>query len=60
VTRDEVMHARLTELADELCDGDPAPLVLAFAQQHRFSPEEIDQFRELIEGLEHKRRKRGS
>ena len=57
VTREEVMHARLTELADELCDGDPAPLVLAFAQQHRFTPEEIEQFRKLIENLEAKRRR---
>ena len=60
VSRDEVMHARLTELADELCDGDAAPLVLAFAQRHRFTSDEIEQFRDLIDGLAHKRRKRGS
>ena len=57
VTREKVMHARLTELADELCDGEAAPLVLAFAEHHRFTPEEIEQFRKLIDALESKRRK---
>ena len=59
VSREEVMHGRLVELAEELCEGDAVPLVLAFAQQHRFSAEEIARFRKLIEELEAKRRKRG-
>lgn len=57
VSRDEVMHARMSELAEELCDGAAAPLVLAFAQRHRFTPAEIEQFRRLIDDLDSKRKK---
>lgn len=58
VTREDVAQQRLNELAGELYAGDPAPLVLAFAERHRFTDEEVKQFRELIEQLEAKRRKR--
>ena len=58
VSREEVVQQRLAELADELCGGDPAPLVLAFAQGHRFTDEEIEQFRQMIEEMEARRRKR--
>ncbi|MFO0916353.1 MAG: BlaI/MecI/CopY family transcriptional regulator [Pirellulales bacterium] len=51
VSREEVMHARMSELAGELCDGQPLPLVMAFAQQHAFTPAEIDQFRRMIDAL---------
>lgn len=59
VSREEVMHARLVELAGELCDGEALPLVLAFAEQHRFSAEEIARFRKMIDKLESRRGKRG-
>lgn len=59
VSREDVMHERLTNLAGELCDGEALPLVLAFAQRHRFSPDELARFRKMIEGLESKRGKRG-
>ncbi|MDB5348073.1 MAG: blaI 2 [Schlesneria sp.] len=48
VTRDQEVHARIQDLAGELCDGEALPLVMAFAQQHRFTPEEIARFRQLI------------
>lgn len=60
VSREEVMHGRLVELAEELSDGNAVPLVLAFAEQHRFTRQEIEQFRRLIDQLEAKRRRRGS
>jgi BlaI family transcriptional regulator, penicillinase repressor len=60
VTREEVMHARMTDLAGELCDGEAMPLVLAFAAHHRFSPEELTHFRQMIEALEAKRGKRSA
>src|SRR5262245_25247648 len=41
VTREQVMHQRISKLAEELSEGDAVPLVLAFAQQHRFTDEEI-------------------
>ncbi len=59
VSREDQMHARMTDLAGELCDGDALPLVLAFAERHRFSPEELVRFRKMIEALEAKRGKRG-
>ena len=60
VSREEVMHMRMQELAGDLCDGEALPLVLAFAEQHRFSPEELARFRQMIEALESKRGKRGA
>ena len=59
VSREDQMHARMTDLAGELCDGDALPLVLAFAERHRFSAEELARFRKMIEALEAKRGKRG-
>src|SRR5687768_14103331 len=41
VSREEVMHARMADIAGELCNGEALPLVLAFAERHRFSPEEL-------------------
>jgi BlaI family transcriptional regulator, penicillinase repressor len=59
VSREDQMHARMTDLAGELCDGDALPLVLAFAERHRFSAEELARFRKMIDALEAKRGKRG-
>lgn len=58
VTREDVMHQRIKELAKELSEGDAVPLVLAFAQQHRFTDAEIQQFRQMIDEMEAKRRVR--
>src|SRR5262249_39494871 len=55
VSREEVGRQRLADLAAALCGGDPAPLVLAFAQQHRFTDAEIAQFRRMIEAMEARR-----
>ncbi len=59
VSREDVMHARMSDLAGELCDGDAVPLVLAFAERHRFSPEDLARFRRMIDGREAERGKRG-
>jgi BlaI family transcriptional regulator, penicillinase repressor len=60
VSREDVIATRLNDLAGELCDGDALPLVLAFAERHRFSPEELARFRQMIDALEAKRGKRGA
>ena len=60
VSREQEMHSRMQDLAGELCDGDAVPLVLAFAERHRFSAEELARFREMIDSLEVKRGKRGT
>ena len=36
------------------------PLVMAFAERHRFSPEELARFRKMIDELDAKRGKRGA
>ncbi len=51
-SRDEMLQDHLKTLADQLCEGEPAPLVLALVQGHRFSPEEIARFRLLLDRLE--------
>ena len=60
VSREQEMHSRMQDLAGELCGGDAVPLVLAFAERHRFSAEELARFREMIDALEAKRGKRGT
>lgn len=60
LTREEVSQQRLMELADELYEGDPAPLMLAFAQKHEFTKNELQEFQEMIDQLKHKKQKRKS
>lgn len=48
-SREELLDLRLKELADELCEGASAPLVLALVQGGRFTPEEIARFRRLLD-----------
>ena len=60
VSREQVMHACMVDLAGELCEGDAMPLVLAFAERHRFSADELARLRKLIDDLDAKRGKRGS
>ena len=58
VSRGEVFHQRLEELAHELAEGDAVPLVLAFAQRHRFTNDEIEQFRRMIDQVGAKKPRR--
>lgn len=51
VSRDEFMHQRMQELADELTDGRAAPLLLAFAQRQRFTAKELAELKHLIDEL---------
>jgi predicted transcriptional regulator len=55
VSREEVVHERVAELAAELTDGEALPLVLAFAKRADFTAEEIAQFRQTIEAMEAER-----
>ena len=58
VSLDELMQQRLTSLADDFCDGTRVPLMLALVDGQKFSDDEIEQFRDLIDQLETGRRKR--
>ena len=63
VTRDKLLRERITHLATELCEGTATPLVRALVEGHRFTAEEIEHFRQLIDRLDPqpqpKRRKSG-
>ena len=52
VSREELLGRRLRELADQFCDGTASPLVLALVEGTRFTPEEIQQLRQLLDQLE--------
>ena len=49
VTRDDLVDRRLRDAAEELCDGDAVPLVLALVQKHKFKPEELARFQRLLD-----------
>jgi len=48
-TRDDLLRDRLRDLADQLCEGAPSPLVLNLVVGHRFSDEEIARFRAVLD-----------
>jgi BlaI family transcriptional regulator, penicillinase repressor len=53
-SRDEIIRDRLKDVADQLCEGASAPLVLALVEGHRYSADEIARFRALLDRLENK------
>lgn len=56
VTREKLMRQRLLELADELCEGTATPLVMALVKDKKFTQEEIETFRRLLDDVETKKR----
>ena len=52
VSRESLLRQKLAGLAEDLCDGTATPLVRALVEGRRFSSEEIDQFRRLLDELE--------
>lgn len=55
LTREGMVHDRLAELADRLCDGETSSLVHALVGRHQFSRKEIAGFRTLLEQLDKKK-----
>jgi BlaI family transcriptional regulator, penicillinase repressor len=51
ISRDELVRLRMSELADDLCDGEWAPLLLAFTRQEKLSTEELGELQRLIDDL---------
>lgn len=49
VSREDLLERRLKDAAAELCDGAAAPLVLALVQGNRFTAEELDRIRGMID-----------
>jgi predicted transcriptional regulator len=54
VSREQLLQQRLTDLADQLCEGTASPLLLALVEGGKFSSTDIDQFRRLLDELEGK------
>ncbi|MDF1798116.1 MAG: BlaI/MecI/CopY family transcriptional regulator [Planctomycetota bacterium] len=52
VSRDELVGARLDDLATRVCDGRSMPLLLNLVHSASFSPAEIDRFRTLLDELD--------
>lgn len=59
VSREDVMHSRISELAGELCDGEAVPLMLAFAERHRFTADELARLQAMVDDLKRRRGTRG-
>jgi predicted transcriptional regulator len=60
VSREQLLRQRLGDLADQFCEGTASPLVLALVEGGRFTPDEIEQFRQLLDQLDSDRpRKKG-
>ena len=55
VTQSKVRRSRVRQLLDQLYDGASAPLALQLIRQGRFTEEELDELRQLIDRLEAKR-----
>jgi predicted transcriptional regulator len=52
VSRGELLQQRLSDLAETFCEGTSSPLVLALVEGGQLTPQEIAQFRELLDKLE--------
>jgi predicted transcriptional regulator len=57
VSQQDVVRQRLADLADDFCEGEATPLVLALVENARYSPQEIEHFRRLIDQLDAKKRR---
>jgi predicted transcriptional regulator len=57
VSRERMVRQRLKDIANQLCEGTATPLVLALVEGGRFTPEEIEQFRKLLDELEESSRR---
>jgi predicted transcriptional regulator len=60
VSRDELLRLRMSELADDLCDGRWAPLLLAFTKREKYTAGELAELQRLVDELSAKlSRKKG-
>jgi predicted transcriptional regulator len=52
VSRSELLQQRLSDLAEEFCEGTTSPLVLALVEGSEFSRDDIARFRQLLDKLD--------
>ncbi|MFO1042262.1 MAG: BlaI/MecI/CopY family transcriptional regulator [Planctomycetaceae bacterium] len=57
VSREEVIHERVKELAGKLSNGQAVPLMLAFAERHTFTPDELARLQKMVDDLKQRSRK---
>ena len=58
VSREKLVRHRLWEIAEQLTDGAASPLLHALLNGERFSSDEIEEFRQLLDRAEPERRPR--
>ena len=51
VTRDDLLRLRMSELADDLCDGRWEPLLLAFTQREKLGTRDLAELQRLVDEL---------
>lgn len=51
VSQDDLLRSRLRDIADRVCDGSPAPLLLSLVEDNELTAEEIESFRELLDRI---------
>jgi predicted transcriptional regulator len=51
VSRDELIHHRLLEMAQKLCGGALTPLLMNLVQAESLTATEVDELRELVENM---------
>lgn len=51
VSREQLVQQRMAELADDLCEGQWGPLLLAFTERQKLKPKEIAELRQLVDRL---------
>ncbi len=52
VSREQLLQQRLNDLSERLCEGTASPLLMALVEGVRFTPEEIDRLRQMLDDLE--------
>ena len=52
VSKEELLSEQLGSLADKVCEGAATPLMLTLVRERRFSREEIQKLRQLLDEVE--------
>lgn len=52
ISRNEMLQHRMTELADQVCDGEASPLVHALVKSNNLTAADIADLRKLLDQLE--------
>jgi BlaI family penicillinase repressor len=59
VDRDDLIHRRLRDVADKLCEGSLTPLLLNLVRAEALTEQELDELRALVQQLNRQARRKG-